>query len=271
VFKEDFNDWVKEHVAFHSFMHAIAYNDEPPGHKPVSSTYAHAKGVLLWNDQEILWLVHSVPKWPCISIDEPRSYFCCCVKYKYVAPFDEIDESERLYGQSFIIYRGESNKLDCILHQLLGVMNVYVYFDSSHLTETWKRDHVSHDATSILQLNKLTIHLAKNGKEQKDFYEDILLGHVSSGCIVESWMRPSMPETDKVKHIKTICFENGKYSMKETTDHSKWAVSDSPQFPWILIGDLNRMTSQRQRGGGGILVYDEELWHLFSSIIGNRT
>ena len=41
-------------------------------------------------------------------------------------------------------------------------------------------------------------------------------------------------------------------------DHSKYCYSDNG---WILIGDMNRMTSQFHKGGGGIVV------RLFNDII----
>jgi deoxyribonuclease II len=41
------------------------YNDDPP--PPLgsaTSTYAHSKGILLFNDKQGFWLVHSKPNWP---------------------------------------------------------------------------------------------------------------------------------------------------------------------------------------------------------------
>lgn len=38
----------------------------------------------------------------------------------------------------------------------------------------------------------------------------------------------------------------------ETQDHAKWAVSTSVSDNVICVADINRMTSQRKRGGGAL-------------------
>ena len=40
------------------------YNDEPPPDATASSSYAHAKGVLITDTKQGFWLVHSMPHWP---------------------------------------------------------------------------------------------------------------------------------------------------------------------------------------------------------------
>lgn len=41
------------------------YNDDPPPPEDTaSSTYAHAKGVILTDEQQGFWLIHSKPNWP---------------------------------------------------------------------------------------------------------------------------------------------------------------------------------------------------------------
>lgn len=41
----------------------VQYNDgKPEGFGSDSSTYAHAKGALVFNNENAVWLVHSVPK-----------------------------------------------------------------------------------------------------------------------------------------------------------------------------------------------------------------
>jgi hypothetical protein len=53
--------------------------------------------------------------------------------------------------------------------------------------------------------------------------------------------------------------ENGQnVSWTETQDHAKWAVALDKSFV-ICIGDINRMTSQRVRGGGAVCFSDKKL------------
>jgi hypothetical protein len=50
----------------------------------------------------------------------------------------------------------------------------------------------------------------------------------------------------------------------ESQDNSKWATSDNDYY-WV--GDLNRMTCQFCRGGGGIVGKDADLAHALRSLI----
>jgi hypothetical protein len=44
----------------------------------------------------------------------------------------------------------------------------------------------------------------------------------------------------------------------ETHDHAKWGISTHSN--WVCVGDINRMISQRKRGGGTIAFQNEILW-----------
>ena len=48
------------------------YNDEPPPDKTESSTYAHAKGILMSDSSSAVWIVHSKPHWP--ASDAPSAF-----------------------------------------------------------------------------------------------------------------------------------------------------------------------------------------------------
>jgi deoxyribonuclease II len=48
----------------------------------------------------------------------------------------------------------------------------------------------------------------------------------------------------------------------ETHDHAKWGIMTHSN--WICVGDINRMISQRKRGGGAIAFQNEALWRALS-------
>jgi hypothetical protein len=52
-------------------------------------------------------------------------------------------------------------------------------------------------------------------------------------------------------------------------DHSKWGIStDAAAAPNIVcIGDINRMTSQRKRGGGAVCILASNLWTALNTAI----
>jgi deoxyribonuclease II len=53
---------------------------------------------------------------------------------------------------------------------------------------------------------------------------------------------------------------------KETKEHSKWAIS-SDKTNWACIGDINRMDSQADRGGGTTCFYMAGLWRSLKNLI----
>ena len=56
------------------FLAYGVYNDDPPPpYGTASSTYAHAKGLMMTNSSAGFWLVHSMPNWP-----NQREDGCAC-------------------------------------------------------------------------------------------------------------------------------------------------------------------------------------------------
>jgi deoxyribonuclease-2 len=49
------------------------------------------------------------------------------------------------------------------------------------------------------------------------------------------------------------------YAWPETQDHAKWGITKKNN--WVVVGDINRMITQRKRGGGAIALQDPKLWN----------
>jgi len=81
-----------------------------------------------------------------------------------------------------------------------------------------------------------------------------------------------IPETAMVRHIKSMKGQNS-LCYTETHDHSKVAVysgdtiAKETPMPWTFIGDLNRMESQKSRGGGGIVILDYALCKAYNALV----
>merc|ERR1711871_1384875 len=54
-----------------------------------------------------------------------------------------------------------------------------------------------------------------------------------------------------------------------TKDHSKWGISMDRAQPWVCESDINRMTSQKNRGGGCICFQHAQLHAALAGVIGN--
>ena len=48
-----------------------------------------------------------------------------------------------------------------------------------------------------------------------------------------------------------------------TKDHAKWAISLDRKRPWVCVGDINRMETQRRRGGGTACFASYKVWKTF--------
>jgi deoxyribonuclease-2 len=280
TYEHNINNWIGRNLPTQFFKDSVAsficYNDEVPDHcdGKNSQSFGHAKGILIWNEKNIYWLVHSVPKWPLIEkVHEHDNTYCCCFNWNrflcnslsIVIP--EIPSSESKYGQSFILLCTPfSFSLLSSIFEQLSVMHVNIYQKNHDESIHYDNKISCLKNLSILKITNKIRHFAKSPHLHEDFYELLLNEIGSDNCLVESWMRPAMQESEKIHHIKSIFWRNRDDNVNfiETKDHSKWAIQEKDDCKvWILVGDLNRMESQKKRGGGGIWIQDRELWKAF--------
>lgn len=240
------------------WTHWIVYNDEPPLFfnktdstfvKP-KTTAGHCKGVLAWNDNEMSWLIHSVPYFP--------TFFCPEASGGLERVFSEMRPSEEVYGQSFgyfyLSWKKEGKEVGSKrIYELLEhirVMEPCIYlskgFWDTHYSENWQQGGGKNTKEQgAMGLHRWVgvegkwEHYAKSPHFEEDFYEE--LAKQKGGCRVESWIRGQKvldsplvsnnavvyslkPSESKRKSFKG---KDGYESLKflESQDHSKWAVS----------------------------------------------
>ena len=227
----------------------VVYNDEHPDINGISktvSTGAHAKGILAWNDKVITWLIHSLPKFPQL--------------FDGTNNFPDIDHAELQYGQSFIFIKMDILHLDNILKQLF-IMHPSIYISNFNY-DSYKYEY-KHNEYNIYKINKNIDHVSKSPNYHKDLYEDIVIPNFIGPCYTETWVRGHhCIDNEQCKMINKIKWNNDlEYTF--THDHSKYCYSDQG---WVMVGDLNRMTTQSKRGGGGIIIKDKKISHLFKEI-----
>jgi deoxyribonuclease-2 len=86
----------------------------------------------------------------------------------------------------------------------------------------------------------------------------------------ETWIRgpiPPIADSDGIHKTFDIKYINLgamglHWAWPETHDHAKWGIT--LHEPWICVGDINRMISQRKRGGGTIAFQNTILWQALS-------
>jgi hypothetical protein len=206
------------------------------------STGGHCKGILAWNATHVSWLVHSVPNFP-------REFTGSTIS--------PIELSEHIYGQSFIQVTRQADEAfvkQAIAH--IYLMNAHVFMKHNVPDVLQPKDMIS-----TLSFSEEITHIAKSPKNEIDIYSEYLTIYAPD-WEVETWKRGHAINTPStIKDITHLSIFGLKY--KDSQDHSKWATSD--QYYWI--GDLNRMTSQYKRGGGGFLVKNQGIALALKSII----
>lgn len=236
VKKENINEWLNKLYQKQDYFDYIVYNDEH-GNK-VNGSCGHCKGILAWNKNKISWLIHSVPKFP-EKFDGKT--------------ISNLPESGEEFGQSFIFVDNiDISKLEVILINLYS-MHPAIYISTQDIPKQFKMFELRCKLLKPIDLDHNLSHIAKTSKHNLDIYEHLARYHKGK-WVCRTWIRGSeCEETYYVKNNKLLKYESVTY--KSTHNHSKYACNHE----YIIIGDLNRMTTQFDRGGGGILIKDANL------------
>jgi len=117
------------------------------------------------------------------------------------------------------------------------------------------------------------VHFAKSNSWGQDLYDDLVGPYYKLGFEWETWRRsPYMPsycsptvdyQTLNVNSI-TIGGTGGR-SFSYTNDHSKWGVSLTGNI--VCVGGINRMQSQRSRGGSTMCINNKPLWTALHGVV----
>ena len=254
----------------------LLYNDEPDT-GTASSSYGHTKGVLSAAGTEGgLWIVHSTPKFPA-STGKAQFYF---------------PETEIIYGQTFLCLSLSKSEIDTVGQQLL-LNKPYIYHKVGmfadvettaaqfpNLGDVLRGNWNTEGGTGVQKLNvgselQTFTSFAKNAQWNDDLYENLIAKHYSSGFLVETWLRgeeigPYCPPSSpfRVVDAKTLSVVDGTQNRTwtESQDHAKWAVALDSSYV-VCVGDINRMTSQRKRGGGAVCFSNRNLcYSLYNTV-----
>ena len=210
-------------------------------------TKGHTKGIVAWDDTKVSWLIHSVPNFP-------REF-----DGKTISP---IEKSEHIYGQSFMYIELPFNYHEII--NRVRTMNAHIYLSKNEPPFVKFVKNPKKIEFQELRLSESITHITKPPALAQDIYKH-LITYESGEWYVETWKRGLEIKDDekKIKEVKKLSWKDGNVEWKESNDHSKWAVSES----YVWIGDLNRMTSQFTRGGGGFLIKNPKLAKAFRELV----
>jgi deoxyribonuclease-2 len=238
----------------------LMWNDETPFGKTTTSR-AHAKGVLLFNDKVGVFVRHSIPNFPNAGNSS----------YTYPA-------SGAIYGQTLFCLSLNIDQVDQVAYQfLVNGPEIYDAVVPPSVTKFKNILDLSKGSFVDTQQSSKTIttrkgmsvtDYAKSKKADIDFWDSVVAPNLHSNLLVETWGRPLQPSRcspNKIENIKVIKF-SGDINFTDTKDHSKWCVTSSGAQV-TCIGDINRMESQRHRGGGGSCFHDSNIYAQFSRLV----
>lgn len=244
----------------------ILYNDEMPedADEKDSSRFGHTKGVIAFDTETktAFWLLHSWPKFA-----DPASSIMPTPKYgqTFICIALDIDTASKIAAQ-MIEHQTPQVYMPRIPKGLDKKDPLYILSQPISTNPSADSDVIEYSSRGGLKFKVI----AKNHKWNKDFWNDLVSPTLGSTMKVETWIRGSIPPTmdsdgiHKTFDVKFIDLNplGFPYTWPETHDHAKWGIAVDKD--WICVGDINRMISQRKRGGGTIAFQDNELWTALS-------
>lgn len=239
----------------------ILYNDERPGDVPGrdSGALGHTKGVLAFDTQSKtgFWLLHSWPKFT-----EPNPKADPTPKYgqTYLCLTLDLETLEEIAAQMYDHQQPQT--YDCRKANLDPASPLFKLCDGVNVNAKGNASVLSLKTRGGMDFKVI----AKNRAWNQDFWNGLVGPSLGQDMDVETWIRgpiPPVPDTDGIHKTYDIKYVNLGFlgihiAWPETYDHAKWGISTHSN--WVCVGDINRMISQRKRGGGAIAFQNEILW-----------
>ncbi len=253
----------------------IIYNDEYPASvgKHDDAAKGHSKGVLAFDTETKTgyWLLHSWPKY----IDpEATTYPTPKYGQTYLCISLDLDSINKI--AALMVNHQEPQIYDCNIADIPKEADQPLYVLTQPLTSSPAPSSTSIDLQSAgvnlpAGYGKLPFKvIAKNREWNDDFWNDLVGPTLGDDMDDETWIRGKIPpiaDSDGIHKTFDIKYINlgplgAHWAWPETSDHAKWGITLHEQ--WICIADINRMVSQRKRGGGGIAFQNTILWSALS-------
>ncbi|EAX97805.1 Deoxyribonuclease II family protein [Trichomonas vaginalis G3] len=221
-------------------------SDQPPNKAKVSDTYAHKKGVLIFDSDNGIYLEHSTPKFP-EDPDDSSTY--------------SFASTGLVYGQSFFCLTLTHKDLDGWAEGAL-IEKPYVYASNIPSYTQEKLPNVirlsnsewnDNQMTRIQEINIGEHYIRLYSKHRywgKDIYHDLLAPDLQTTVLTETWsrgintMNSNCTGSYHSLNILNLMFQGQVWG--RMNDHSKWCIADD----YYCIGGINRQEKQLERGGG---------------------
>ena len=235
--------------------------------KSASSERAHAKGSLVYDKNNGVFLLHSLPRFPTRTSDNEI--------------LTELPSNGGVYGQHFLcitVSKTTAEKIAELLNYINISNNASVKKDNVNSSANkWITALINNKYDSSYPKELQTTIKSKNGVDF-NFISKSYLNHItpydttvrsiySDDFYVRTWTKPSLApaicEEYSLFNVENVQF--GEYGYAKGKEHSKWAIS---VFKYInCFGDLNHCESQANRGGNIVCFENEKLHNIMKGAV----
>ncbi|XP_072005742.1 deoxyribonuclease-2-alpha isoform X2 [Engystomops pustulosus] len=245
----------------------VLYNDQVPN-VATNAIRGHTKGVVLLDNTQGFWLIHSTPHFPpstSLKYDWPPNAYhngqsFICVTYPY-AQFKDIG-TQLMYNT---ITPYDSSVPDPFASDLPDLKSAAM---KKQITQPpWKRQ-----VTLTSSGGKQFTSFAKHANFGDDLYSGWVSEVLKSDLCVQFWLNSrGILQSNCSQPYHTYTIQNISFgstiSYSSHIDHSKWCVTWSDAPGWACIGDMNRDNEEMQRGGGTLCSSDPLVWKSFKTLV----
>jgi len=228
----------------------ILVSDQPPSGISVAATRAHMKGVFLYDQDNGVYLVHSVPRFPIepetsksyqypdSGVNNGQSFLCLTLSHEDMEKIMKTWLVDYPFPYSTAIPSFSYSKIPSIQNFMNGVWN-------------------NNDMTLINNVKAGSQTFTVFGKHRKwglDIYHDLLAPTFKSNIFANTWSNgvgtnPSDCSGNYAAY-NVLALNWGSISWPRSKDHSKWGLASTN----VCIGGINRQESQKRRGGSAFCI-----------------
>lgn len=257
---------INEYIINDNDINYFVWNDDPTRKDEKKrigpKSKAHSKGILIYNEKNGLFLIHSLPKFPTRT------------KNNFI--INELPQNSGIYAQVFLcvsINKKYAELIVKILNCINVLINKSISYDKVNQFPNFSILNLINDSgdtyclidkiINITSINgKLFTFIIKDNNNNDNIYDSILRKLYKDNFLVRTWSRPKLlpPLKDEffIKNILEIKFANIK--LGKNNDHSKWAISLNKKI--VCVGDLNHCESQNVRTGN-IICFENDILNDF--------
>ena len=232
-----------------------------------SSSKAHAKGSLVYDELTGAFLLHSLPRFP--------------TRTSANVVLEELPSNGGSYGQTFLcisVNKATAESIAKMLSCINASINKSVSSDRVNSSpNTWVQNLINNKMGSSCANDHATkirsragvefTFYGKNYKKKIIPYDTTMRQSYSDHFYVRTWSRPALApalyDNYNLVNVLDVKFRSYRYGVNK--EHSKWAIAKDKSV--VCFADLNHTESQKDRGGHIVCFNNQKLHDIMKNAI----